>query len=110
MEDPQSFVFSYFLGYLLNVAVATAVGSSRGRAGAGFLCGLFLPGIGIIVALFLPPPLDFQRRQIESQDAPVQRKRKMPLKEDPMLAWERQQRANEVLEVPEHLRGRKLDD
>ncbi len=76
------------------------IGASRGRAGAGFLCGFLLGPLGVILTLFLP----------EVPKESGARKRSLPRKPDPLEAWETQERTKVVPPVPAHLRGRRLDD
>ena len=83
------------------------IGASRGRAGAGFLCGFLLGPLGVIIALFLPKEENTEGRKPGS---PTKRKRVMPTTIDPLEAWEAKERAKTVLEVPEHLRGHLEDD
>jgi len=105
MEDLSDFWFLCFLGYVVNVAAAWAVGSSRGRGEAGLLCGLVLPGIGMVVALFLPKEgLALEERK---PGAPVKRARAEYKKPDPIEEFEAREQARRAFEEgPVHLRGK----
>jgi uncharacterized membrane protein YeaQ/YmgE (transglycosylase-associated protein family) len=98
------------VGWLMVALICGMIGKAcaknRGRGDDGFMLGFWLGPLGVILAMFLPE----ERKAMEAgkQGAPVTRN--VALREDPMVAWERQERAKTVLEVPAHLRGRKLDD
>lgn len=94
---------SYLLGAAVGVIVMTTlgwmIGESRGRPGAGLMCGLFLGPLGVILALFLPR--DGAGPPARSREAPVQRQRNRPLKMDPLEEFEeRERRENAGKKLP----------
>jgi len=93
--------------WVLSCLGGLIVGAKRGRAGAGFLCGFVLGPVGVVASLFLPKG---EKEQIRPPGSPVKRSRAMPVKVDPLEAWEAKERAKTLLEVPEHLRGKKFED
>lgn len=104
MTDQQSRLYAIlFTGLLIWVLcglVAAFVGDRRGRLRAGFVCGLFLGPLGILAALFLQK----DQKQLAATAGPVKRRpgepvkrvRMMPIQQDPLEAWEAQERAKKM--------------
>jgi hypothetical protein len=80
------------------------IGEGRGRGGAGFMCGFMLGPLGVIIALLLP-----REEKRPAAIAPVQKKR-VAVMPDQVELWEARERNKKVLQVPEHLRGRRVDE
>jgi hypothetical protein len=90
MEGEGAFLIGALIGWIVVIVAAWMVGESRGRPGAGFLCGLVLGPLGIVVALFLQ-----REKSPESKrppGSPTRRERRMPVKRDPLEEWEEKQR------------------
>ncbi len=53
----------YLTVYAVSVVIASMIGSSKGRGGAGFVLGLLLSWLGVAFALFLSPTPAAQGRK-----------------------------------------------
>jgi hypothetical protein len=71
---------------VISSVVGWMIGNSRGRPGAGFLCGFLLGPLGCGVAFFLP------REQATPKTGAGRQDGYQPLRGDPMEEWEMQQR------------------
>jgi hypothetical protein len=102
-----------YIGILLVSAllcgwIGKLVGGTKGQGEIGAILGFFLGPLGILIAVFLPVANKAPVRQRVVKDCrlpPVN-----PPKWDAVEAWESEQREKKVLPVPEHLRGKKLDE
>jgi hypothetical protein len=93
----------FLSGWMMVALVAAMVGESRGRAGAGFLCGLLLGPLGIVVALFLPredPAPPRGGRQGFPPDAVPRNPGSW--RPDPVDEWEAKEKARTVIKHPGH--------
>jgi len=64
--DPNTLLIGTILVQVVIIALSTLIGSTKGRAGEGFIFGFFLSVLGLVITLFLkkaqpyvpqPPPL-----------------------------------------------------
>jgi hypothetical protein len=88
--------------WLLCAWLGKVVGGMRGQAELGLLLGLLLGPLGVLVAVVLP--------ESRGGGGPAAGKREHVARRDPMAEWEAAERAKTPLPVPEHLRGKRVED
>ena len=76
-------------GSVVMTLLGWMIGASRGRPGAGLMCGLLLGPLGVILSLFLPAG---ESPEVRKPGAPVKRARRIPVKQDPFEEFEEQER------------------
>ena len=96
----MEFIFFWVMVPAVSALVGYLIGGSKGNGLAGLLLGLFLGPLGWLIAAVLSG-----HRQKPSASAPGSF-----YKEDPVEAWDMKERAKTILEVPLHLRGKKIED
>lgn len=80
-------------GGILFSILGWMIGDSRGRPGAGFLCGFLLGPLGCVIALFLPKETAAGPARRRRPGQPTARERRMPVKADPLEEWEAREKA-----------------
>lgn len=103
MED---FVFLFVLLVVMAISgmIGSSLGKPKGNESVGGLLGAFFGPLGWVLAAVM----EDKRQKLPG--VPVKRERAEYKKPDPIKEFEARERAKKVLEVPDHLRGRKVDE
>ena len=115
--------FWYFLcGFAISLMIGLAIGNSKGRPGFGMAMAFFLGPIGWLIAAIADdkrpkcrhcrgplPSLMVSRCMHCGGQIRYEKAVDMAMM-DPIDEWDAREKAKTILPVPEHLRGRRLDE
>lgn len=99
------FIFQVLGGALVCAVIGMIAAGTKGNGLAGFAWGFLLGPLGILIAIIIPENPEWIKSRCPRKPA-----RPMALPVDPVDQWEAKEKAKTVLPVPDHLRGRKIDE
>lgn len=112
----------YLCGFAVNLLIGWAIGNSKGRPGFGMVMAFFLGPIGWLIAAIADdkrpkcrhchgPLPDRMVNKCLHCGGQIRCERAAEMEAiDPIDEWDAREKSKTILPVPEHLRGRRIDE